>query len=78
MTKKPKNWTDVEKLNIGIRVTSKGVCFHIIFRCVWCNIILFVTTESLKNELELDRDRTPKSYESRDKHNILVILEIWS
>jgi len=29
MTKKPKNWTDVEKLDTGIRVTSRGVCFHI-------------------------------------------------
>ena len=30
MTKKPKNWTDVEKLDMGIRVPSRGVCFHII------------------------------------------------
>jgi len=30
MTKKPKNWTNVNKLDMGIRVTSKGVCFHIV------------------------------------------------
>jgi len=29
MTKKPQNWTGVEKLDMGIRVFSRGVCFHI-------------------------------------------------
>jgi len=28
MTKKPKNWTGVEKLNMDIRVFSRGLCFH--------------------------------------------------
>jgi len=40
--------------------------------------MLFVVTESLENKLELDMDRTPKSYGFRDRHNLLVILEIWS
>jgi len=38
--------------------------------------MLFVVTESLENELELDMDRTLKSYGSRDRHNLLVILEM--
>ena len=30
MTKKQKNWTDVKKLDMGIKVSSKDVCFLIV------------------------------------------------